>query len=106
MMDMSKPGDNKYFTGIDIIGEGEWTVEYTVDPIVVGLDVQWETAQQFTGREPVYTLAGHTEGISRQQTKMSFEAQGMHIGIRLTSRSQYAAKVAQLIVYYDLGAQK
>lgn len=106
MMDMNTPGDNKYFSGIEIVSEGEWEIEYTVDPTVVGLDVDWNKAAQFSGREPVYTLAGYTQGASRLQTRLSINAQGMHIAVRLTSRSSYSAKIAQLIVFYEKGAQK
>lgn len=92
-MDMERPGDNKYFTGIDLVCEGVWTVQACVEPKAEGQALDW------------FTIAV-IDGTTRRQTRIPMNAQGHQIAFRLTSTSSLQAKVSQIAVFFEMGSQK
>lgn len=92
-MDFGRPGDVKYFTGIDLVCFGEWRVEACVDPEPDGSSLHWEH---------VATINNSTRHFSR----ISFGSQGMQIALRFTTQSRFAARISQVAIYYEEGAQK
>lgn len=92
-MDMGRPGSTKTFTGIDVICEGEWYVEYATDHFGDDLETIWA---------PI----AHLNGSTRSGPKVSFPASGTQIAIRMTCADSFAAKVSEVIVYYNEGSQK
>jgi len=92
-MDMGQPGHNKSFTGIDVVCEGEWSIEASVNPSPDDVATAWA---------PVATVNNSTRG----QYRVPMDMQGTQIALRLTSASEYAARVGQIVIYYDGGAEK
>lgn len=92
-MDMGRPGTTKVFTGIDIVCEGEWFVEYATDHFGPELETNWA---------PI----AHLDGTTRSGPKISFPASGTQIQLRLTCSDNFAAKLSEVIVYYQEGHQK
>lgn len=92
-LDMEKPGTNKYFSGIDVVCEGEWSVYITTVPVGDEQNLNWEKVADLTGR-------------TRSQTRVPLQAQGTQIAVKLVSTSPYAARIAQIGVYYEMGSDK
>lgn len=92
-MDMERPGDNKYFTGIDLICEGKWSVEITTLSKGVDGTIQWFKVAEI-------------ENSSRAKSRIPLNHQGQQIALRLTSTSPFRATLAQIGIYFELGAQK
>lgn len=92
-LDMGQPGTNKYFTGIDMVCEGEWEVFACAVAVADEQNMPWTKIAELTGR-------------TRQQTRVGFDMQGTQIALRFISRSAYAARIAQVGVFYEPGAQK
>lgn len=92
-MDMERPGDNKYYTGIDLVCEGKWDVEIALDPVADGEELVWRKVAEVDGR-------------TRRQTRIYFQAQGTQIALRMTSRTPRAARLSQVAIYYEMGGQK
>lgn len=92
-LDFGTPGGNKYFNGLDLVCEGLWEVEASTKPVADYRDVQWIRVAEIDGR---------TRGIS----KVPMQMQGTQIALRLTCRSQYAARLAQIGIHFNKGADK
>lgn len=92
-LDMERPGDNKYFTGIDLVCEGVWDVEVTTVVRGDGEELYWEKVAQIDGR-------------TRQQVRVPLSVQGTQIALRLTSRTPRRARLSQIGLYFEQGAQK
>lgn len=92
-MDMERPGDNKYFTGLDVVCQGEWDVEVCTNPQPEGVPLEWEKVAQ-------------VDGTTRQQVRIPLNHQGMQIALRLTSRSPLRALLSQVAIFFDRGEQK
>lgn len=92
-IDAGTPGDNKYFRGIDLVCEGTWEVEASCVPVADGMQIPWVKVAVIDGR-------------TRFQQRVPFEMQGTQIAFRLTCRSSYAARLAQLGVYFTKGSEK
>lgn len=83
----SKPATNKEFQGLDLAGEGVWSVEIVVDP------------NNEDQRELVATVEETTLGKGH----VRFQARSTHLGVRLTNDSDSAAKLGALFVHYEGG---
>jgi hypothetical protein len=92
-LDMGTPGDVKYFSGLDLVCEGEWTVEASCVPVPDQRNIPWVKIAVIDGR-------------TRAQARVPFQMQGTQIALRFTSRSAYAARLAQVCIYFEGGAQK
>jgi hypothetical protein len=92
-MDMGRPGDHKTFTGVDLVCFGDWRVEFTTEPAVDGRAIKWE-------------LLGEIEHSTRYNYREALDVSGMQIALRLTTTSPFAARLSQIGVFYDMGAQK
>lgn len=92
-MDMGRPGSTKLFRGVDVVCDGTWTVEFSTEFRGNDRDIIWAP------------LAEITDG-TRENARLGMSASGTQIALRLKSSSAFAAKVAQVIVHYDEGAQK
>lgn len=92
-MDMGRPGSNKSFTGIDLVCEGTWFIEFaTIDP----------------GNERfiVWQPAGEVTGSTRAKAKIQMQARGVQIALRLTCRQEGPAKMAEAMIHYNEASQK
>lgn len=92
-MDFGRPGGNKMFGGIDIVCDGEWTIEFaTIDP---GDDrfISWQ-------------MVGEITGSTRQKAKIPMQARGVQIAIRMRSKADGPARLSEIILHYQDGAQK
>lgn len=91
--DMGRPGTVKYFTGVDLVCEGVWAVE--IATIFQGdeVEIQWERVAEI-------------ENTSRHFARIAFAVQGVQIALRLVSNSEYAARLSQVVIYYDGAAEK
>lgn len=87
-MDMGSPGHIKTFTGIDLVCEGSWEVEVRVNE-----DAEWRRI-------------GTIEATTRSHRKIGFNFRGMQIAMRLTSTSEYAAKISQVGLFYERAGEK
>lgn len=92
-LDMGKPGTNKYFKGIDVVCEGEWEVYVCTAAVADERTMPWFKVADLTGR-------------TRGQNRVPFEAQGTQIAVKFVSGSHYAARIAQVGVFYEEGADK
>lgn len=92
-MDLGRPGSTKSFNGIDIVCDGEWEIEYS-------------TEYRGTEREIVWAPAGTVKDSTRASDKIGIDAMGTHIALRLRSRSEFAAKVSEVVIHYIEGNQK
>jgi len=92
-MDMERPGDNKYFTGIDVVCEGKWQIEVCTEPCDDEAAAKWYKVAEVDGR-------------TRGQYRVPFQAQGHQIAVRMTSTSPRRARIAQIGVYFEMGSQK
>lgn len=92
-MDMGRPGTTKKFTGVDVICDGEWLVEYATDHFGPDITTRWA---------PI----AHLDGSTRSGPKVSFPASGTQIALRLTCTNEFAAKISEVIVYYKDGSEK
>lgn len=92
-MDMQRPGSNKHFTGLDLVCDGEWTVEFATDFVGVERDIIWA---------PVCTVVDGTRGHGR----IELAASGTQIALRLTCKSGFAAKLSEIMVHYEEGSRK
>jgi hypothetical protein len=92
-LDMGTPGDMKYFTGLDLVCEGEWTVEVSTVPVPDQRLIPWQK---------VAVVDGRTRAVER----VPMQARGTQIALRLTTQSAYAARLAQVGIYFEGGAQK
>lgn len=92
-MDMGRPGSTKNFIGVDVVCDGEWFIEFATEFRGVERDIIWA---------PVATIVDGT----RDGTKLSMDATGTQIALRMTCKSTFAAKVAEVIVHYNEGNQK
>jgi hypothetical protein len=92
-LDMEKPGTNKYFNGIDVVCEGEWEVFISTVAVADQQSMIWEKVADLTGR-------------TRTQTRVPFQAQGTQIALKFVSTSPYAARIAQVGVFYEMGSDK
>jgi len=92
-MDMERPGHNKYFTGLDLVCEGKWEIEITLDPVADDEDLVWRKIAEVDGR-------------TRQQFRVAFNAQATQIALRLTTKSARRARLSQIGIYYEQGAEK
>lgn len=92
-MDMGRPGSIKRFTGIDIVCEGQWRVEYATDHF--GDD-----------RETIWEPLAVVDGSSRSGAKIGFDASGTQIALRLRCQDDFAAKLSEILIYYNDGSQK
>jgi len=92
-MDMGRPGSNKVFRGLDIVCEGEWTIQYAVNDSGDDRDLIWS---------PLAT----TDGTTRNTPRIFFEASAPHIALRLTTRSPRDARISEVLIHYNEGAQR
>lgn len=92
-MDMGRPGSNKVFRGLDIVCEGEWAIDFTTD----------DTGDD---RDLIWSRIAVTDGGTRSAQRIFFEAQGPHIAIRMTTRSDRAARISEVLIHYNEGAQR
>lgn len=92
-MDFGRPGSTKNFNGIDIVCDGEWLIEFSTEYRGNERDVFWA---------PVAEVIDGT----RDGAKLSMDATGTQIALRLTSRSEFKAKVSELVIHYIEGNQK
>ena len=92
-MDMGRPGSRKQFIGVDIVCDGEWTVEY---------------ATAFTGvdRNIIWGKAGVTTDGTRATQKIGFNATGTEIALRLTCKSNFAARLSEILIHYNEAGKK
>lgn len=93
-IDAGRPGDNKYFTGLDLVCRGTWLIEACT------------VAKGGETPSPWVTVAQVTDSTRGNDGRIPFEMQGTQIAFRLTTADVRAAKVAQLGVFYDMAAQK
>lgn len=92
-MDMGRPGSKKNFTGLDVVCDGTWTIEFATDFVGVEREIFWTP------------LAEITDG-TRASSKIGMNAAGTQIAFRLTCRSSHAARLSEILVHYIEGAQK
>lgn len=92
-LDMGHPMTRKSFIGIDIVCEGEWTIEAAT---IVGAD---DSTQH-------WAKVADVDGPTRMPFRVPMAHYGTQIALRLTSRSVRAAKVSQIGIMYDLADQK
>lgn len=92
-LDMGSPGDIKYFGGLDLVCEGEWTVEASCVPVADQRVIPWQK---------IATVDGRTRAVDRVPMQM----RGTQIALRLTTQSTYAARLAQIGIYFEGGDQK
>lgn len=92
-MDMGRPGSTKNFFGVDIVCDGEWTVEFT-------------TEFRGTDRDLIWAEVGTITNSTRESAKVSMDATGTQIALRLRSQSAFAAKISEIAVHYSEGSQK
>jgi len=92
-LDMGTPNDNKYFTGLDLVCEGLWEVYASVQPVADDREISWFKVAEVNGR---------TRGLP----KLSLEVQGDQIALRFISRSKYAARLAQIGIFFSAGSEK
>ncbi len=92
-LDMGKPGTNKYFSGVDVVCEGEWDVYATTIAVGDERTMHWDKVASLTGR-------------TRTQTRVPLNMQGTQVALRLVSTSALPARIAQLAVYYEGGSDK
>lgn len=92
-MDMERPGDIKYFSGIDLICEGKWGIEAAIQPKDASGNINWVKVAEI-------------ENSSRAKSRIPLNMQGYQIALRLTSISPFKARLAQIGVYFELGSQK
>lgn len=92
-IDMGTPGDNKYFTGLDLVCEGYWEVEASTRPVADGMETPWFRVAEVNGR-------------TRGDPRVSLNCQGTQIALRLTCRSPYAARLAQIGIFFKKAAEK
>lgn len=92
-MDMGRPGSTKTFTGVDVVCDGTWTIEYATD---------------FTGseREVIWAPLAEIVDGTRAGMKIGLNATGSQISLRLTCRSNFAAKLSEVLIHYIEGSQK
>jgi hypothetical protein len=92
-MDMGRPGTSKDFRGIDLVCRGRWRVEICTN------------APPY-GQEPVWTTVAEFDGSSRSGSRILFQAKGPHIAVRLTCSEAIAARISEVVIYYNEAAQK
>ena len=92
-MDMGRPGSSKNFTGLDVVCDGTWTIEYTTDFVGVERDMIWAP------------LAEIVDG-TRAGAKIGMNAAGTQIALRLTCKSSHAARLSEILIHYIEGSQK
>lgn len=92
-MDMGTPGDNKYFTGLDLVCEGEWSIFIATRPVADDQEISWQKVAEVNGR-------------TRGDPRITLNAQGTQIALRLTCSSPFAARLAQVGVFFRPGAEK
>lgn len=88
-MDFSKPGYKKTFDGIDLVCEGTWEIHASLDAD----ENHWIKIAEITNS-------------SHADDRIAFEMQGTKIAFRFVSRSEFAAKLSQVTVYYDGNSEK
>ena len=93
-IDAGRPGDNKYFTGLDLVCRGEWLIEACT------------VAKGGETPSPWVTVAQVTDTTRGNDGRIPMNMQGTQIAFRLTTTDVRSAKVAQLGVFYDMAAQK
>ena len=93
LMDFGRPGHHKRFRGIDLVCEGEWKVEIA-------------TAAAREGRPNEWITVAEIDGSTRYPLRVPFSASGQQIAVRLTTTSAQAARVSQMAIFYDEGAEK
>lgn len=92
-MDMGRPGSTKRFSGIDVVCEGIWRIDYATDHFGDSRDTIWE---------PLAVV----DGSSRSGSKISFTAAGSQIALRMRCQDSFAAKLSEVLIYYNDGSQK
>lgn len=80
-----KPANFKNYMGLDLVGEGTWTVDFSLDP-----------------RHPDdYERAGIYDGSTLTQARMALRGHSPVIGLRLTNQDTSDARLSQLIYHYE-----
>lgn len=92
-MDMGRPGSTKVFRGLDIVCEGEWSIEFAIEDSGDERDLIWQRIAT-------------TDGTTRNTQRIFFEASAPHIALRLTSRSPRDARISEVVIHYNEGAQR
>ena len=88
-MDFQRPGFKKTFDGIDLVCEGTWEVYVSLDAD----EEIWEKVAEITDS-------------SHAVERIFFEMQGTKIALRFVSRSEFAAKLSSVVIYYNGDAEK
>ncbi len=92
-MDMGRPGTVKKFTGMDLVCEGKWDVEFTTKSCGEDRPERW-------------VKIGEIDGNTRSIPRVFFQDTGTHIAFRLTTRDVMPARIGEIVVHYQEGAQK
>lgn len=80
-----KPANFKNYMGLDLVGEGSWTVDFSLDP-----------------RHPTdYERAGIYDGSTLTQARMALRGHSPVIGLKLTNQDTSDARLSQLIYHYE-----
>lgn len=92
-MDMGRPGSTKQFTGLDLVCEGEWDIYMTAD---------------FPGDERGMIWAPIATSVNgnRSGNRIAFDAVGPQIAFRMTCRTPARARLSEIVVHYNEGAQR
>jgi hypothetical protein len=85
-LDGGKPAHMKRFNGIDMTVDNTWLFQAGFDP----------TAP--TSRDPIATVSAPTFGFGR----VGAAGMGTHVGVRLTCSAAGYARVANIVVHFDL----
>jgi hypothetical protein len=91
--DMGRPGSHKNFNGIDIVCDGTWFIEYSTEFVGVERDIIWAP------------IAEITDG-TRASQRIAMDATGTQIALRMTCKSSFAARMAEVMIHYIEGTQK
>ncbi|MDG3089227.1 hypothetical protein P7F88_25525 [Vibrio hannami] len=92
-MDFERPGSIKQFTGIDLVCDGSWAVDFTTDFHGNERNLHWERLAD-------------VHGSTRSMDRIDFSASGTHLALRLTTSDQFAASLSEILVHYETGRQK
>lgn len=95
VMDMGRPGTEKMLEGIDMACFGDWRVEIAVNP-----DDMEDLTNNYWAH--VADISNSTHHLSRIPINLT----GTHFALRLTSSSDFAARIGQITILYDGGEEK
>lgn len=95
VMDMGKPATEKTLTGIDMACYGDWRVEIAINPA----DMEDLGSNHWSH---VADISSSTHHLNRIPINLT----GSHFALRLTSSSDYAARIGQITILYDGGTEK